>query len=181
MKTKMFYIITNYKMKKLLTTLWLIWMLSWSPKAQAGITPKTEETKKDLIEAITTEQATPEEDGKTITFQEAQKTQEQQLFEEIMENEKVQELINEYWQEEIEKTIREMINSEETKEVIDYLLSDQRIQRALKEWDWKAFSQRMLNILRVYYGVKIINKIFLIILGIMGWIYWIKTLKNKKR
>ena len=91
-------------------------MLSWSPKAQAGITPKTEETKKDLIEAITTEQATPEEDGKTVTFQEAQELQEQsQLIEEIMGNEKVQELINEYWQEEIEKTIREMINSEEIK------------------------------------------------------------------
>ncbi|MBQ2599839.1 hypothetical protein II582_00210 [bacterium] len=50
-----------------------------------------------MIEAITTEQATPEEDGKTVTFQEAQELQEQsQLIEEIMGNEKVQELINEY-------------------------------------------------------------------------------------
>lgn len=131
-------------MKKLLTALWLIWMLSWSPKAQAGITPKTEETKKDLIEAIITEQATPEKDGKTITFQEAQKLHEQQqLMEEIMENEKIKELINEYWQEEVERTISEILTSKDAQELMKKLLEDEKIQRALEKWDEEAVTKRV--------------------------------------
>ena len=55
-------------MKKTLATLWLAWMLALSPKAQAEITPKTEEIKKDLIEAVTTEQSTSQEDGQTISY-----------------------------------------------------------------------------------------------------------------
>jgi hypothetical protein len=46
---------------------------------------------------MTQEKTTSEDDGETITLEEAQKLQEQQqLVEEIMKDEKIQELINEY-------------------------------------------------------------------------------------
>ena len=131
-------------MKKTLATLWLAWMLALSPKAQAEITPKTEEIKKDLIEAVTTEQSTSQEDGQTISFEEAQKLKEwQQLFEEIVENEKIQELINEYWQEEVERTISEILTSKDAQELIKKLLEDEKIQKALEKWDEEAVIKRV--------------------------------------
>ena len=131
-------------MNKTLAMLWLAGTLALSPKAQAGITPKTEETKKDLIEAVTTEQATSQEDGQTITFEEAQKLHEQQqLMEEIMENEKIKELINEYWQEEVERTISEILTSKDAQELMKKLLEDEKIQKALEKWDEEAVTKRV--------------------------------------
>ena len=165
-------------MKKTLATLWLAWMLALSPKAQAEITPKTEETKKDLIEAVTTEQATPEEDWKTISFEEVKALHEnQQLVEEIMSNENMQKIINEYWEEQVRQALEELVSSEEMEDVIEYLLSDQKVQRALEKWDWDALSQRMLHILRVYYGANMISKISLTILSILFFMYSIRDLK----
>lgn len=165
-------------MKKTLATLWLAWMLALSPKAQAEITPKTEEIKKDLIEAVMTEQSTSQEDGQTISFEEAQKSHEQQqLIEEIMSTEKMQEIINKYGEEQVRQALEELVSSEDTEGVVEYLLSDQRVQRALEKWDWDALAQRMLHILRVYYGVRMLSKLSITILGVLLMIYQIRDLK----
>jgi len=165
-------------MKKTLATLWLAWMLALSPKAQAEITPKTEETKKDLIEAVTTEHTTPEDDGKTISFEEVEALHEnQQLVEEIMSNEKMQEIINKYWEEQVRQALEEIVSSEETEEVIEYLLSDQKVQRALEKWDWEALSQRMLHILRAYYGVRMLGIVSITVLSVLFLIYQIRDIK----
>ena len=75
-------------MKKLLETLWLVWMLMWSPSANAWVDTTRVETNKNLVETMAQEQVTSEDNGETITLEEVQKLQEQQkLVEEIMGDE----------------------------------------------------------------------------------------------
>jgi len=162
-------------MKKTLATLWLAWMLALSPKAQAGVSPKIEETKKDLIEAVI-----QGEDGKTVTIQESQKSQEQQLFEEIMENEKIQELINEYWQEEVEQVIQEIIKNEKTQEIIEESLKDKDIQKALEEWDQEGVEKWVQKIAKKYHWTfwgNVAKNTFIMIWGAVLWIIILRKSK----
>lgn len=163
-------------MKKLLTTLWVAWMLAWSPSANAQIDSTRVETNEDLVEVMSKQNKSSEE-AKTISFEDAKDLQEQLLFEELLEVERFHELVNEYGEEQVREALKELLSSEETEEVVKYLLSDQKIQRALEKWDWDALSQRMLHILRVYYGANMISKISLTILSILFFMYSIRDLK----
>lgn len=162
-------------MKKTLATIWLAWMLVMSPKAPSQTSSKIEERKKDLVEAMTQQQTAPEE-GKTITFQEAQKLQEQQkLMEEIMNNEKIQGLINEYWQEEVERTISEIFTNEDSQELIEKLLEDEKIQQALKEWDQEAVTKRVEEIIQKHkkwtFWMQVVDKLPTAVCSTILWIY----------
>lgn len=162
-------------MKKTLATIWLAWMLAMSPKAPSQTSSKIEERKKDLVEAMTQQQTAPGE-GKTITFQEAQKLQEQQkLMEEIMNNEKIQGLINEYWQEEVEKAISEIITSKDGNELMEKLLEDEKIQKALEEWDEEAVTKRVEEIVKEHkewtFWMKIVNSLPASVFWIIMWIF----------
>lgn len=155
--------------KKTLATLWLAWMLALSPKAEAEITPKTEETKKALIEAVTTEQTTPEKDGETIVFQEAQKLQEQQFFAEIMNDEDFQKLIDKYWQENVEKVMNEILQNKDIKRTIRKVLEDEKAQEALKNWNNKKIEKIIKQYINsekttiIYWSLAIISALLLII------------------
>ena len=117
-------------MKKLLETLWLVWMLMWSPSANAWVDTTRVETNKNLVETMVQEQTTSDNDEQTITLEEAQKLQEQQkLIEEIMGDEKIQELINEYWEEEVEKMVKDIITNKNTVKILKKALDDKKNTR----------------------------------------------------
>ena len=163
-------------MKKTLATLWLAWMLAWSPSANAQIDSSKNETKKDLVEVMAKEQAALEEDGKTISFEDVKVLQENQwqLIEEIMKDEKIQELINEYWEEEVQQIITEIITNKDTKEVIEKALKDENIQKALQDWNREGVEKWVQKISEeIYYWLgkvrelKLISTLCGILMGII--------------
>ena len=165
-------------MKKSLATLWLATSLalSWAPKANAQVDKNSDETQHQIENVFNQQQNVDSND--TISFEDAKSLAEnQQLIEEIMNNEKMQELINKYWEEQVRQALEELLSSDKTENVIEYLLSDQKIQRALEEWDWDALSQRMLHILRFYYWVNTLGKLSMLILSTIFLIYSIRDLK----
>lgn len=162
-------------MKKTLATLWLAWMLAWSPSANAQIDSSKNEIKKDLLETMVQDKAEPGEYGKTISFENAEKSYEtQQLFEEVMKDEKIQELISEYWQEEVEKTVSEIITSKEGKKIMEKILEDEKVQKALEEWDHESVEKRVQEIAEeILYWFEKVREIKLVstVCGILMGIY----------
>ena len=161
-------------MKKLLETLWLVWMLMWSPSANAWVDTTRVETNKNLVETMVQEQTTSDNDEQTITLEEAQKLQEQQkLIEEIMGDEKIQELINEYWEEEVEKMVKDIITNKNTVKILKKALDDKKIQKALQEWDEEYVTWKLQKLCRHYYGLKYVWELgrnaFVILSVIFFW------------
>ena len=106
-------------MNKLLTTFWLAWMLAWSPSGNAQVDSTRAEINENLVEIMTKEQETLEEDETTISFEGAKKMQEQQFFERIMNDEKIQELVKKYWQKKMETIVNLAISHESTLELFE--------------------------------------------------------------
>ena len=123
-------------MKRTLATIWLAWMLALSPKTQAEITPKTEETKKDLIEVVSQWHTSLENDDKTISYEATQELlNNQKLMEAIMSNEKIQGISQEYWQDVVEKSVSAILSNKKISNIIENLSKDENIQQSLEEWN----------------------------------------------
>lgn len=123
-------------MKRTLATIWLAWMLALSPKSQAEITPKTEETKKDLIEVVSQWNASLENNDKTISYEATQELlNNQKLMEAIMSNEKIQGISQEYWQDVVEKSVSAILSNKKISNIIENLSKDENIQQSLEEWN----------------------------------------------
>ncbi len=123
-------------MNKKLLTVWVAWLLTLWPNANAGINSTKLDTNKDLNEALTKEQTTSEDSTSTITFEEAKKLAEQkELYERIINNKEIQEIIKEHWEEEVKKVIIELLTNEGTQTIIDDALKNEDIQKALEEWN----------------------------------------------
>lgn len=152
-------------MKKLLTTLWLAWMLAWSPNANAQVDSTRTEINEDLVEVITKQQDLSETDEKTtISWEDVKSLQEnKQLIEEIMNDEKIQELMNEYWEEEVQQIITTIATDKDTKKVIEEALKDENIQKALQEWDREGVEKWVQEITeKVYYWLDKVWSIMLL-------------------
>ena len=123
-------------MNKKLLTVWVAWLLTLWPNANAGINSTKLDTNKDLNEVLAKEQTTSEDSTSTITFEEAKKLAEQkELYERIINNKEILEIIKEHWEEEVKKVIIELLTNEGTQTIIDDALKNEDIQKALEEWN----------------------------------------------
>lgn len=158
-------------MKKKLLALWVAWLLAWSPNAHAQIDSTKVETNKNLIEAVAKEKTSTDSSVKVINFEDAKRQQE--LFEKVMKNEKIQELIDEYWQEEVEEMVNQIIANEDIQSVIEDALKDEKIQKAFEEWDQEAVSKRVEEILKEanepWFWVNVVSRLWTVIIAIMVW------------
>ena len=169
-------------MKKRLAVLWVAWLLAWWPSADAQIDSTKIETNKDLADAMNQNKS---EGWKTISFEDARRLQEQKkLSERILKNEKIQELVEKYWQENIEKIINEIIInevniSEDTKELIEKTLKDENIQKALEEWNEKDLAEFVEEVVKDFdmqsRWLKVIDKVCF---GIIFVVFW-ENIKKK--
>lgn len=122
-------------MKKILETLWLVWLLAWSPNANAWVEATTAEANKNLIEVVSQGQDSPKDDYKTISFEAAQELQNnQKLMEAIMSNEKIQKIMQEYWQEGVKQAINWILTNKAINNVINSL-KDEKVQQSIEEWN----------------------------------------------
>lgn len=134
-------------MNKRLLTLWVVWLLAWTPKVYAEIDSLKMGTKKDLVEVVSTDK---QEEGKlTATFfiEEVKKaSEEKEVLEKVLDNDEVQAVIETYWKENIERIIREVVNSQETDEIVKEAMENKDIQKALKEWNQERFEELIRKI-----------------------------------
>ncbi len=138
-------------MKKKLLTLWVAWLLAWSPNVHAGSDIIKTETKKDLVETVTTREQNKPKNSKTISFEEGKRLLEnKELIEKVLNDEEVQAVIETYWQENIEKIINEVIKSQDTEEIVKIAMKDKEIQKALKEWNKEKFEELIREITKDY-------------------------------
>jgi len=168
-------------MKKRLLTLWVAWLLAWSPNTHAQIDSTKAEINKDLVEIVSKEQKTSKNQVKTITFEDAKKQQEQrQFFEKIMENKRIQDLIEEYWQEEVEEMVNQIITSDDTQSIIEDALKDEKFQKALEDGNEEEVAKLVKEFMKDFYGEsfwwKIIDKVFFGIMFVILW-EWFKKRK----
>jgi mannitol-1-phosphate/altronate dehydrogenase len=91
-----------------------------------------------------------------------------------MNDEKIQKLISEYWQEEVEYVINEIITNKDTKKVIEKSLKDRYIQKALEEWDRDGVEEWVQRIAKEVYQWtfwgKVVKSAFAMIWGAVLWI-----------
>lgn len=170
-------------MKKRLAVLWVAWLLAWWPNADAQIDSTKIETNKDLIETIN--QNKSENWSNIISFEDAKRFQEQKEFSErILKNEKIQELIEEYWQESVEKIVNEIIINEinineDIKELIETALKDGDIQKALEEWNEENLIKFVEEVTKDFdmqsKWLRVIDKVCFGIIFIIVW----ENLKKK--
>lgn len=139
-------------MKKKLATLWVAWMLAVSPNAHAKTTIQTNETKKDLVEAFSSNQTKYENKTDTISFEDAKSLMEQKkLIEKIKQDWKIKDLIEEYWDEEVDMMIEEIITSQEVKDIVEKALKDKDIKKALENWDKENLIKSLSEFLELHY------------------------------
>jgi len=139
-------------MKKKLATLWVAWMLAVSPNAHAKTTIQTNETKKDLVEAFSSNQTKYENKTDTISFEDAKSLMEQKkLIEKIKQDWKIKDLIEEYWDEEVDMMIEEIITSQEVKDIVEKALKDKDIKKALENWDKENLIKNLSEFLELHY------------------------------
>ena len=134
-------------MKKRLVALWVAWLLAWSPNAHAGSDSVKTETKKDLVETVTTSKQKKSKDSTTISFEEGKKLlEEKELIEKVLNDEEVQAVIETYWQENVEKIIKEVIKSQDTEKIVKKAMENKKVQKALKEWNKEKFEELVRKI-----------------------------------
>ena len=139
-------------MKKKLLTLWVAWLLAWSPNVHAGSDSLKTETNKNLIGAVTTNKQDKSKEPTTISLEDGKKLVEQkEILEKVLNDEKVQAVIETYWQENIEKIIKEVINSSDTEKIVKKAMEDKEIQKALKEWNKEKFEELIRKIVKDYH------------------------------
>lgn len=170
-------------MKKRLATLWVAWLLAWWPNANAQTNSTRIETNKNLADTISQNKS---ENWRTISFEDAKRLQEQKrLSERIIKNEKIQELVEKYWKENIEKIVNEIIINEinineDTKELIEKALKDENIQKALKEWNEEDLTQFVEEVTKDFdmqsRWLKVIDKVCF---GIIFVVFW-ENIKKRK-
>ena len=150
MKIKnVFYIILYIKMKKKLLTLWVAWLLAWSPSVHAESDTIKTGTKKDLVEAVITSEQNKLKNSTTISFEEGNRLLEnKELIEKVLKDEEVQAVIETYWQENIEKITNEVIKSQDTEEIVKKAMENKEIQKALKEWNKEKFEELIREIIK---------------------------------
>ena len=155
-------------MNKRLLTLWVVWLLAWTPKVYAEIDSLKMGTKKDLVEVVSTNNEDVTKKITTIPFPEgAYSIEEKEVLEKVLDNEEIQAVIETYWQENIEKIIKEVVNSQETDKIVKKAMESKDVQKALKNWDKEEFDKLISKIVRNYYNdplwVLIINAVITII------------------
>lgn len=155
-------------MKKKLIALWVAWLLAWSPSAHAGSDSVKTETKKDLVETVTTSKQNKSKDSTTISFEDGKKLlAEKELTEKVLNDEEVQAVIETYWQENIEKIIKEVIKSQDTEKIVKKAMENKEVQKALKEWNKEKFAELVREIVKDYYKdplwVWIVNAVITIL------------------
>ena len=155
-------------MNKRLLTLWVVWLLAWTPKVHAEIDSLKMGTKKDLVEAVSTNNEDAAKKITTIPFPEGgYSIEEKEVLEKVLDNEEIQAVIETYWQENIEKIIKEVVNSQETDKIVKKAMENKDVQKALKNWDKEEFDKLISKIVRNYYKdplwVLIINAVITII------------------
>ena len=155
-------------MNKRLLTLWVVWLLAWTPKVYAEIDSLKMGTKKDLVEVVSTNNGDVAKKITTIPFPEGvYSIEEKEVLEKVLDNEEIQAVIETYWQENIEKIIREVVNSQETDKIVKKAMENKDVQKALKNWDKEEFDKLISKIVRNYYKdplwVLIINAVITII------------------
>lgn len=119
-------------MKKILLTLATLWIMA-TPNAKAKEINTTVDAKKNLVEVLSKKQVQSGKEQKTISFGDAKSQQE--IFDNAMKNEKMKELIKQYWQKEVEKVMKEIMTNEDTLSIIEELLKDEKAQKAIEEWN----------------------------------------------
>lgn len=143
-------------MSKTVQTLWLAasLALSWATKANAQVNKNSDETQHQIENAFKQQKNINSND--TISFEDAKTLYEnQQFFEEVLNDKKIQYLINEYWEDEVKQIINEFITNEDTKKVIEMALWDDNIQKAIKEWDTEKVEKWIQKIAeKVYRKVR---------------------------
>ena len=159
-------------MKKKLATLWVAWMLAVSPNAHAKTTIQTNERKKDLVEAFSSNQTKYENKTDTISYEDAKwLIEQQQLIDRIKQDEKIQDLIKEYWEEEIDKMIEEIVTSQEVKDVIEEAVKDNDVKKALEKWDKEKLLKSLTRFLdRHRFNInnaRFIRNVFIIVVCIV--------------
>lgn len=138
-------------MKKRLLTLWVAWLLTWSPSVHAGSDTIKTGTKKDLVETVIDSEQNKSKNSKTISFEEGKKLlEEKELTEKVLNDEEVQAAIETYRQENIEKIINEVIKSQDTEKIVKIAMEDKEIQKALKEWNKEKFKELIREITKDY-------------------------------
>ncbi len=138
-------------MKKKLLTLWVAWLLAWSPNVYAGSDTIKMETKKDLVETVTTSKQNKSKNSETISFEEGKRLFENKdLIETVLNDEEVQAAIETYWQENIEKIINEVIKSQDTEGIVKIAMENKEIQKAIKEWNKEKFEELIREITKDY-------------------------------
>ena len=147
-------------------------MLAVSPNAHAKTTIQTNETKKDLVEAFSSNQTKYENKTDTISFEDAKwLIEQQQLIERIKQDEKIQDLIKEYWEEEIDKMIEEIVASQEVKDVIEEAVKDNDVKKALEKWDKEELLNSLTRFLdRHRFNInnaRFIRNVFIIVVCIV--------------
>ena len=155
-------------MNKRLLTLWVVWLLAWTPKVYAEIDSLKMGTKKDLVEVVSTNNEDVTKKITTIPFPEGgYSIEEKEVLEKVLDNEEIQAVIETYWQENIEKIIKEVVNSQETDKIVKKAMENKDVQKALKNWDKEEFDKLISKIVRNYYKdplwVLIINAVITII------------------
>lgn len=139
-------------MKRKLASLWLAWMLAVSPAVDAKSAQKVEDTKKDLVEAIAIEQTKNENSSDTISFEDAESLMEQKkLIEKIKQDWKIKDLIEEYWDEEVDMMIEEIVTSQEVKDIVEKALKDKDIKKALENWDKENLIKSLSEFLKLHH------------------------------
>ena len=182
MKKSPFILLPYIIMKRKLATLWLAWMLAVSPSVDAKSAQKVEDTKKDLVEAIATEQTKNENSSDTISFEDAKSLMEQKkLIEKIKQDWKIKDLIEEYWDEEVDMMIEEIITSQEVKDIVEKALKDKDIKKALENWDKENLIKSLSEFLELHYfndtTAHFMRNVLVLIISIM---LRIKVFSRKK-
>ena len=105
------------------------------------------ETKKNLVETVTTSKQKKSKDSTTISFEEGKKLlEEKELIEKVLNDEEVQAVIETYWQENVEKIIKEVIKSQDTEKIVKKAMENKKVQKALKEWNKEKFEELVRKI-----------------------------------
>ena len=142
-------------MKKRLITLWVAWLLAWTPNANAEINSTKEWTNKDLIETISNNQTTPTDSASTISFDEARKLNEhKELIEKLLTNENIKQLIAEYWEEDVANIINEILKNWDVDEIIDKAINNEDLQKAMEEWNDEEVAKILQEIIDDFYHVR---------------------------
>ena len=124
-------------MKKRLATLATLGVMAWWLNAWAQSESIKIETNKNLITTISNqEQVSSENDMKTISFEDiAKQSKNKKLKEEVMDkitdNENYKQLIKQYWQENVDKVLDELLE----------IISDEKFQEAMNKKNEEEIKQ----------------------------------------